>query len=151
MKKSTKNSKTSTQIKKLQRKAPLFNDEKFWNKVTLYAATAGFEVIQKALWLYYTAQKPDIPKWARRTIYGALFYFVNPFDALADIVPFFGFSDDLAMLALAVSTLAFYIDDEVKQKTDAKIDEWFSPDKKKASAKKPARKGYLRRKKAPGA
>lgn len=106
-----------------------YSDERFWNKITLYAATAGFEVIQKALWLYYAAQKPDIPAWAKRSVYGALFYFINPFDLLTDVMPFFGFSDDLAVLALAVTTIAFYIDDEVKQQADARIREWFKLDK----------------------
>lgn len=122
----------------LQHQASGYSEDKFWNKVTLYAATAGFEVIQKALWLYYAAQKPDIPKWAKRSVYGALFYFVNPFDLLTDVMPFFGFSDDLAILALAVTTIAFYIDDEVKQQADEKIAEWFSPEQKSKSRRRKA-------------
>lgn len=128
-KKNTTNNMPAT-ARQLQDKASSYSEDKFWNKVTLYAATAGFEVIQKALWLYYAAQKPNIPKWAKRSVYGALFYFVNPFDVLADIVPFFGFSDDLAILALAVTTIAFYIDDDVKKQADEKIAEWFSPERK---------------------
>lgn len=117
----------NTDVATLHSQAARFSDERFWNKVTLYAATAGIEVIEKALWLYYAAQKPNIPKWAKRAVYGALFYFINPFDALLDITPFFGFTDDLAILALAVTTIAFYIDDEVKHQADEKLREWFTP------------------------
>jgi uncharacterized membrane protein YkvA (DUF1232 family) len=124
MKKKPEKKALSTKIKK---QTADYSDDRFWNKVTLYAATAGVEVIEKALWLYYAAQKPNTPKWARRSIYGALFYFINPFDLLADLTPLLGFSDDLAILALAVTTVALYIDDDVKKKADDKLREWFPP------------------------
>jgi uncharacterized membrane protein YkvA (DUF1232 family) len=113
--------------KSLKNQTADYSDDRFWNKVTLYAATAGVEVIEKALWLYYAAQKPNTPKWAKRSIYGALFYFINPFDLLADLTPLLGFSDDMAILALAVTTVALYIDDDVKKKADDKLREWFPP------------------------
>ncbi len=116
-----------TSATSLKKRTSEYSDDRFWNKVTLYAATAGVEVIEKALWLYYAAQQPNAPKWAKRTIYGALFYFINPFDILTDITPLLGFSDDLAVLALAVTTVAFYINDDVKKKADDKLAEWFPP------------------------
>ena len=38
-----------------------FDDGSFWNKVKHFALTAGKEVIEKALWLYYAAQQPGSP------------------------------------------------------------------------------------------
>ena len=48
-----------------------YSDSSFWDKVKKFALTAGKEVIEKALWLYYAAQRPETPKWAKTAIYGA--------------------------------------------------------------------------------
>jgi uncharacterized membrane protein YkvA (DUF1232 family) len=102
-----------------------FTEERFWKKITRYASKAGIEVIEKALWLYYAAQKPNTPTWAKNTVYAALLYFISPIDAIIDITPFLGYSDDLGVLALAVSTIALYIDKEVKQQAQLKLQKWF--------------------------
>lgn len=49
-----------------------YSDSGFWAKLKGYARQAGREVVQKALWLYYAAQRPDTPKWAKTVIFGAL-------------------------------------------------------------------------------
>ena len=38
-------------------------------------------------------------------IVGAVIYFLNPIDAVADFLPFIGFSDDVAVIALAIARL----------------------------------------------
>jgi len=102
-----------------------FDDRAFWNKVRRYARSAGYELLEKALWLYFATQSPDTPGWARSVIYGALAYFVLPFDAIPDLLPVTGFTDDLGALAAALVSVAPYIDDEVKQRTDATLRRWF--------------------------
>ncbi len=49
-----------------------FSDSGFWDKVKKYARSAGESVLQPALKLYYAAQDPETPVWAKTTIYGAL-------------------------------------------------------------------------------
>ncbi len=51
-----------------------YSDDNFWNKVVKFAKKAGKDVIEKALLLYYAAQSPQTPVWAKTTIYGALGY-----------------------------------------------------------------------------
>lgn len=104
-----------------------YSDTGFWDKVLAFAKTAGREVIEKALWLYYAAQTPQTPAWAKGTIYGALGYFILPLDAVADLTPLVGFTDDLGVLAFAVTTVAMYITDEVKAQAARKILDWFGP------------------------
>ena len=58
-------------------------------------------MIEKALWLYYAAQQPNTPVWAKTLIYGALAYFVLPFDAIPDVLLGLGFTDDMAVLLAA--------------------------------------------------
>ena len=102
-----------------------YSEESFWDKVVNYALAAGHEVIEKALWLYYAAQKPSTPAWAKAVVYGALGYFIMPIDAIPDFTPVVGYMDDLGVLAAAVGTVSMYIDEEVKETTRRKLQEWF--------------------------
>jgi uncharacterized membrane protein YkvA (DUF1232 family) len=43
-------------------------------------------------------------------ILGAVIYFVNPFDAIPDLIPFLGFTDDISLIALAVTRVKSEID-----------------------------------------
>jgi uncharacterized membrane protein YkvA (DUF1232 family) len=104
-----------------------FNAQGFWRKLSRFAATAGKDVVERALWLYYAAQRPDTPAWAKATVYGALTYFVLPTDAVPDIIPLSGYSDDIGILAVAVATIAGYIDSGVKAKAAKTLHRWFEP------------------------
>lgn len=102
-----------------------FSDQGFWNKLVGFAKAAGKEVIEKALQLYYTLQEPGTPAWAKTVIIGALGYFISPLDAIPDLTPMVGYTDDIGVLAMAVASVATHITDEVKAKAAAKLVEWF--------------------------
>ncbi|WP_062196778.1 YkvA family protein [Caldimonas taiwanensis] len=102
-----------------------FTDDGFWAKVGGYAKTAGSEVVEKALWLYYSFQRPETPGWAKAAFVGALGYFISPIDAIPDIVPAVGYADDLGVLALAVTTVATQIDESVRALAKKKLQDWF--------------------------
>jgi uncharacterized membrane protein YkvA (DUF1232 family) len=102
-----------------------FSESGFWNKLKQYAKTAGREVVEKALLLFYAAQEEKAPKWAKATIAGALGYFIVPLDAIADFTPAVGYADDLGVLALAIAAVATYINDDVRSKTAARMASWF--------------------------
>ena len=103
----------------------LYTESNFWQKILRFAKSAGREVIEKALWLHYAAQNPATPLWAKATIYGALGYFISPVDAIPDLLPMLGYSDDLGVLAAAVVTVSMYITQEVKAQASAKLHSWF--------------------------
>ena len=88
----------------------------FRHKLQRYALAAGGHVVEKALWLYFAARRPDCPAWAKVTVYGTLGYFISMVDAIPDVTPVLGYTDDLALMTLAVATLASYVDDAVKQR-----------------------------------
>lgn len=102
-----------------------YSESSFWDKVTNFAKDAGYEVIEKSLFLYYAYQEEDTPVWAKATIVGALGYFISPIDAIPDITPLIGYSDDLGVLVLAVAAISSYINDEVKAKVKSKLQDWF--------------------------
>lgn len=104
-----------------------FDEDSFWEKVRRFAGSAGREVIEKALWLFYAAQSPNTPDWAKSVIYAALAYFVLPIDAIPDLIPLAGFTDDLGALTAAVTSVALFIDDEVKERARKQMVTWFGP------------------------
>jgi len=102
-----------------------YSDDSFWDKLTGYAKSAGKEVVEKALLLYYAGQEEKAPAWAKATIVASLGYFIAPLDAIVDLTPVVGYADDLGVLALALAAVATYINDNVREKTAVKIQSWF--------------------------
>jgi len=97
----------------------------FWIKLKLSAQTAGRELVEKSLWLYYAARQPGTPLWAKTAVYSALAYFILPTDTIPDFIPITGYTDDMAAIAAAVATIAQYIDDDVKDLAANKLKSWF--------------------------
>jgi uncharacterized membrane protein YkvA (DUF1232 family) len=102
-----------------------YSESSFWEKLKRYATTAGREVVEKALLLFYAAQEEKAPAWAKGTIAAALGYFIVPLDAITDLAPGVGYADDLGVLVLAVAAVATYINDDVRAKTSQKMNDWF--------------------------
>ena len=102
-----------------------YSESSFWDKVKKFASKAGSKVIYTALKLYYTLQSPDTPAWAKAVIIGALGYFISPVDAIPDVIPVVGYSDDLGVLVAAVATVATQITPAIKAQAKAKTTEWF--------------------------
>ena len=102
-----------------------YSDSSFWEKLTKQAKTAGKEVVEKALILYYAAEDPETPTAAKATIYGALAYFIFPLDAVPDFLPVAGYVDDAAVLAGAIMIVAFHIKPDHKKKAQAKMKDLF--------------------------
>ncbi len=102
-----------------------YSESSFWEKLRDCAIVAGREVVEKALQLYYAAQAPETPIWAKKVIYGALAYFILPTDAIPDFIPVAGYVDDLGALAAAIATIVAYITPEIEEKAKRKAAEWF--------------------------
>ncbi len=103
----------------------VFNEKAYWEKLSRFALKAGREVVERSLYLYYAAQRPETPVWAKTAMYGALVYFISPIDAIPDIMPFFGFTDDVAVMAAAVGMVSMYINDDVRSKAKNRLSQWF--------------------------
>lgn len=103
-----------------------YNEASFWGKVTSAAKKAGRELIEKAFWIYYTAQEDETPTWAKATIYTALAYLISPVDSIPDITPVIGYSDDLVVLSAALATVYAHVTDRAKARSAAKMEKLFS-------------------------
>lgn len=102
-----------------------FSEVDFWHKLKDFAIHAGREVVERALTLYYAAQRPETPLWAKTIIYSALAYFVLPTDVIPDFAPFAGYADDLSALAAALAAVSMCITPEVKAAAKQKVQDWF--------------------------
>lgn len=103
-----------------------YSESGFWEKVKKYAKTAGESVLEPALKMYYAAADSDSPAWARTIMIGALGYFISPIDAIPDVVPLVGYSDDLGALAAALAATAAHIKEEHASKAKETLKQWFS-------------------------
>jgi uncharacterized membrane protein YkvA (DUF1232 family) len=75
----------------------------FWPLLKRVAKRIPFA--EDALAAYYCAFDRDTPLRVRAIIFGALAYFVLPFDVAPDLLPLIGFTDDAAVLAIALRTV----------------------------------------------
>lgn len=94
------------------------------NKIKKLAIKVGKPLLYPVMLMYYAYHRKDTPKWAKKIIFGALVYLVVPVDAMPDIIPVVGFSDDLSVILASLGAVAFYIDDEVRIKAKDKISTW---------------------------
>ena len=102
-----------------------FSENKFWKKVTQYARQAGTKAIYMALLLFYAYRRKETPGWAKNIMLGALGYLISPIDALPDLTPVLGYTDDAGVMAFALVVVSAYINEEVKTEARAKLDTWF--------------------------
>lgn len=105
--------------------ADAYTEERLRSKLSRHAVSAGRDVVERALLLYYALQREQTPAWAKATIVGALGYFITPLDAIVDITPGIGFVDDLGVLAFALATVSASIDDAVRRQAAARLSAWF--------------------------
>lgn len=97
---------------------------RFWHKVKRQGLRAGRALLLNAFKLYCAALDKDTPRRARWTIYLTLGYFIWPMDIVPDFLPGLGYTDDMGVLAWAVSQVAFHIKPEHHNKATQWIERW---------------------------
>src|SRR4051794_26506189 len=76
---------------------------------------------QETVALYFCLLDPKTPLWVKGTAAAALAYFILPLDAIPDILPIAGFSDDAGVLAAALTAVSAHISDEHRARAKAWI------------------------------
>ncbi len=79
----------------------------FWRKTRRVVAQIPFA--EDLLAAYYCAFDRDTPLQVKATLVAAIGYFVLPIDAIPDVMPVLGFTDDAAVLAAAIKLVAGHI------------------------------------------
>ena len=83
---------------------------KFWRK--LRGVIARIPFAEDLLAAYTCAFDRATPLHVKATLVGAIAYFVLPVDAIPDVLPVIGFTDDAAVLAAALRLVASHVTTE---------------------------------------
>jgi uncharacterized membrane protein YkvA (DUF1232 family) len=95
---------------------------RFWRKIRRVAVSIPFA--EDLLTAYYCAFDRETPLPVKASLVGALAYFVLPFDAIPDMLPVLGFTDDAAVLATAFNLVASHIRPEHREAAKGKLAEF---------------------------
>jgi len=79
------------------------------------------KVLYIVLLLFYAYHQEDTPSWAKKIILGSFAYFLSPIDAIPDLTPIMGMTDDISALSFGLVTIACYINDGVRKRAQLKL------------------------------
>jgi uncharacterized membrane protein YkvA (DUF1232 family) len=94
----------------------------FWDKAKRVAARLPFA--ESLLAAYYCALDHDTPVQAKAMLFAALAYFVLPFDFFPDLLPMIGFTDDMAVLLIALRLISSNMRPEHRDAARAALERW---------------------------
>ena len=98
--------------------------KRYLNKVPLAQETVA---------MYFAVLDAKTPVWVKATAGAALAYFILPIDAIPDMIPLVGFSDDAGVLAAALSAVSSHVTDEHR----ARARDWMSSEQLEPSHAEP--------------
>ena len=75
----------------------------------LHRRSGSIPFAEDAVAAYYCALDRQTPLAVRAALWGALAYFVMPFDVIPDYLPLIGYTDDAAVLATAIRMVASHM------------------------------------------
>lgn len=98
----------------LEKYAEHYDEKTFWDKVGSLPRAAAGQVLHKALVARELMLDSGVPLWAKACLVSVLGYFVLPVDLIPDVLPGFGYADDVALLAMVLANLEWLATDEIK-------------------------------------
>lgn len=98
----------------------IYVKKNIWKKIKKTASKVPF--VLNAVTLYFCALDGDTPTAAKVKAFSALAYFILPLDFIPDIGPL-GYTDDAAVIMIAIKSLNPYITDDHKQKAKKWLNE----------------------------
>jgi uncharacterized membrane protein YkvA (DUF1232 family) len=93
----------------------------FHEKLLAVAGRLAESVVEDLLVAYLVMRDPETPIPAKAALAGALLYFISPFDAVSDFMPF-GLADDAAILAGALGHVSRHIKPRHREEAKDRID-----------------------------
>ena len=103
-----------------------YSDNSLWEKIKKFSKAAGAKVVYAVLLLYYAMKDNSVSLKTKLFIAASLGYFILPTDAIFDLTPIIGYSDDLGVLLFALKQISLAITPLVKENARKKIEEWFT-------------------------
>jgi len=103
-----------------------YSEKSLWEKIKKFSKAAGTKVIYAVLLLYYAMKDNSVSLKTKLFVAASLGYFILPTDAIFDLTPIIGYSDDLGVLLFALKQISSAITPAVKENARRKIEEWFT-------------------------
>ena len=94
-------------------------EQSFWRKLLKVAGRIPFA--EDAAAAYFCAADPVTPSSVKGVLIAALAYFVTPVDLIPDFIAGIGFTDDAAVLAMALSLVAGHIKPRHRERARAAL------------------------------
>ena len=92
----------------------------FWRKLKATCRRVPF--IDDLVSVYFCAIDPTTPLQVKAILFGALAYFVLPFDVVPDFIALLGFGDDAAVLYAAIRSVAPHVKPEHRVRAKDALD-----------------------------
>ena len=102
-----------------------FSEKTFWKRMQKVVKKVSQKTAYTTLLLYYAFTRKETPHWAKSIIIGVLGYFLTPIDAIPDLTPILGYTDDIGVLTFGLVTIACYVNDETRLKARNRLEKWF--------------------------
>lgn len=102
-----------------------FSKKKLADKINKSFGSLGQKLVYSVLLMFNAFKNNGTPSWAKNIIIGALGYFLSPIDAIPDLSPFLGYTDDIGILSFGLVTIACYITDDVRSKSVVQLRKFF--------------------------
>lgn len=67
---------------------------------------------RQAVAMYYATLDKQTPMWVKGMVAGALAYFLLPIDAIADVLPLIGFSDDAGVMFATYQAVSKHVTED---------------------------------------
>jgi uncharacterized membrane protein YkvA (DUF1232 family) len=94
--------------------------DELWPKLRRVASRVPFA--EDVVAAYYCVLDRETPTKVRAVLIGALAYFILPADAIPDILPVVGFTDDAGVIAAALAMVARHITDRHRDAAKAALE-----------------------------
>lgn len=84
----------------------------------------GSEVVA----MYFCLLDNRTPVWVKGIVAAALAYFIMPLDAVPDILPMIGMSDDIGVLSAALAAVSMHMNEQHRARADAWLNQTVNTD-----------------------
>lgn len=103
-----------------------YSESGMWAKIGKFSSKMGKDTVLNVLKLYYAMKLGKATAAQIAIIIGAIGYLISPIDAIPDVIPVLGFTDDAGVLVAAIKMVGSCSDPEVVAAAEAKLKEWFN-------------------------
>jgi len=102
-----------------------YSDDQFLDKMKEFGVKAGQGLVEQAFLIWNILHDSNTPTPAKLTIAGALAYWIFPVDIIPDVLPAVGFTDDLPVIAAALTSVAMSITPEIREQAKQQTENLF--------------------------